>query len=197
MKFNLFLCFKGVSISFEDIKNMVREFLRIVLRKFGFDFLIGDFFDFSFYDNFNSDLLLNIEFSENAVIDSENLYVEVGFGERIVNLSVKKVIVRSQLDIGMLKILIVIKNIYKDNEDFEFGKLGIVNRFEDIFFDFECFKKGEEENVKVKVKLKGYKRLRLDYGGIKVEKGFQKEKGKVLNKIQREDLFELVSKGLY
>lgn len=95
MKFNLFLCFKGVSISFEDIKNMVREFLRIVLRKFGFDFLIGDVFDFSFYDNFNSDLLLNIEFSENAVIDSENLYVEVGFGERIVNLSVKKVIVRS------------------------------------------------------------------------------------------------------
>lgn len=184
------------STSPEDTKNMARESLRTVLRKSGSDSPTGDAPDFSFYDNLNSDPLLNIEFSENAATDSENSHAEVGSGERIVNSSPKKAIVRSQSDTGMSKTLTVIKNIYKDNEDFEPGKSGTVNRLEDIFSDSECPKKGEEENVKVKAKSKGHKRSRSDHGGIKVEKGPQKEKGKVPNKTQREDSSEPASKDI-
>lgn len=197
MKFNPSSCSKGASTSPEDTKNMARESLRTVLRKSGSDSPTGDAPDFSFYDNLNSDPLLNIEFSENVATDSENSHAEVGSGERIVNSSAKKAIVRSQSDTGMSKTLTVIKNIYKDNEDFEPGKSGTVNRLEDIFSDSECPKKGEEENVKVKAKSKGHKRSRSDHGGIKVEKGPQKEKGKVPNKTQREDSSEPASKGLH
>ncbi|XP_061171620.1 run domain Beclin-1-interacting and cysteine-rich domain-containing protein-like [Saccostrea echinata] len=161
------------STSPEETKSLARESLRTVLRKSGSESPTGDAPDFSFYDNLNSDPLLNIEFSDEVNHMNPSLK-EVVSTPQLVNHKSKKVIVRSQSETGMSKTSAVIKNIYKDNEDFSHETPGSVSRLEDIFSDSECPPKGEEKE-KVKVKSKGHKRSRSDQGGIKVEKMTQKE----------------------
>ncbi|XP_062601083.1 run domain Beclin-1-interacting and cysteine-rich domain-containing protein-like isoform X2 [Saccostrea cucullata] len=161
------------STSPEETKTLARESLRTVLRKSGSESPTRDAPDFSFYDNLNSDPLLNIEFSDEMNHRDPSLK-EVVSTPQLVNHKSKKVIVRSQSDMGISKTSAVIKNIYKDNEDFSHETPASVSRLEDIFSDSECPPKGEEKE-KAKVKAKGHKRSRSDQGGVKVEKMTQKE----------------------
>nr|XP_022343883.1 run domain Beclin-1-interacting and cysteine-rich domain-containing protein-like isoform X3 [Crassostrea virginica] len=168
------------STSPEETKSLARESLRTVLRKSGSESPTGEAPDFSFYDNLIiSDPLLNIEFNENLPPENPSAAVDVGKDRKITNTNSKKAIKRSQSDTGMSKTLTVIKNIYKDNEDFEHRETPSVNRLEDIFSDSECPVKGENENEAAKVKAKkGHKRSRSDVGGIKIEKESQNEQRK-------------------
>ncbi|XP_048745688.2 run domain Beclin-1-interacting and cysteine-rich domain-containing protein-like isoform X2 [Ostrea edulis] len=172
----------------EEIRNMARESLRSVLRKSGYESPTGDAPDFSFYDDPNSDPLLNIDFNVDLNPGMSNL-AEVASSPQIFNQNPKKVIVRSQSDMGTSKTSAVINKIYKDREDFEHGASGGVNRLEDIFSDSECPHEGGE-NVKAKVKSKGHKRSRSDLGGVKVENMTQNENKRELKEAKEETISE-------